>query len=115
MARSTPLTPDVAREAIETSSCSSPAKGFDFEPGVMPSMRGPHTTCGSGVIVPRRWRRRAVAVDAVYLRCSPDGTAWDCLRRGEEVELVCHGPRGFDGVIVPARGVAGWVDGAALA
>jgi hypothetical protein len=94
--------------------CRGPA-GFDFEPGLMPSKRGPHTTCGSRVIVPRRWRRRAVAVDAVYLRYSPDGTAWDYLRHGEKVELVCHGPRGFDGVIVPARGVVGWVDGAALA
>ena len=73
MARSTPLTPDVAREAIETSSCSSPAKGFDFEPGVMPSRRGPHTTCGSRVIMLHRWRRRAIGVDAVYY--SPDGTA----------------------------------------
>jgi hypothetical protein len=80
----------------------------------MPSKRGPHTTCGSLVIVSRRWRRRTVAVDAVYLRYSPDGTAWDYLRQGEEVELVCHGPREFDGVIVPARGAAGWVDGAAL-
>ena len=38
------------------------------------------------------------AVDAVYLRYSPDGTAWDYLRHAEEVELVCHGPRGFDAV-----------------
>jgi hypothetical protein len=70
--------------------CRGPA-GFDFEPGVMPSKRGPHTTCGSRGIVPRRGRPRTVAVDAVYLRYSPDGTAWDYLRQGEEVELVCTG------------------------
>jgi hypothetical protein len=94
--------------------CRGPA-GFDFEPGVMPSKRGPHTTCGARAVVPRAWRRRTVAVDCVYLRYSPDGTAWDYLCRGEEVEIVCHGPRGFAGVIVPARRAAGWVDGAALA
>jgi hypothetical protein len=65
--------------------------------------------------VPRRWRRRAVGVDGVDLRHSPDGTASDYLRHGEELALVCHGPRGFDGVIVPARRVARWVAGAALA
>lgn len=93
--------------------CRGPA-GFDFEPGVMPSKHGPHTTCGSRVLLPRPWRRRTVAADAVYLRYSPDGTAWDYLRHGEQVELVCHGPRGFDGVLAPSRGVAGWVEGAAL-
>ena len=81
----------------------------------MPSKRGVHTTCGSRVIVPRRWRRRAVGVDAVYRPYSPDGTASDYPRHGEELALVHHGPRGFDGVIVPARGVARWVAGAALA
>ena len=80
----------------------------------MPSKHGPRTTCGSRVVVPRRWRQRTVAADAVYLRYSPDGTAWDYLRRGEQVELVCHGPRGFDGVLVPGTGVAGWVEGSAL-
>jgi hypothetical protein len=48
------------------------------------------------------------------VRYSPDGTAWDYLLRGEHVGLVCHGPRGFDGVLVPRRGVAGWVQGTAL-
>jgi hypothetical protein len=43
----------------------------------MPSRRGPHTTCGSRAIVPGRWRRRTVAVAAVYLRYSPDGTPWE--------------------------------------
>jgi hypothetical protein len=93
--------------------CRGPA-GFDFEPGVMPSKHGPHTTCGSRVVLPRRWRRRTVGVDAVYVRYSPDGTAWDYLRHGEQVELVCHGPRGFDGVLSASRGAAGWVEGAAL-
>jgi hypothetical protein len=41
-------------------------------------------------------------------------TAWDYLRHGEQVELVCHGPRGFDGVLAPSKGPAGWVEGAAL-
>lgn len=94
--------------------CRGPA-GFDFEPGAMPSKHGPHTTCGTPVLVPHRWRRRTVAVAAVYLRYSPDGTAWDYLYSDEEVELVCHGPRGFDGVTVPGRRTAGWVQATALA
>jgi hypothetical protein len=46
-------------------------------------------------------------------RWDPHGRARDsrCARDGE---LVCHGPRGFDGVLAPSRGVAGWVEGAAL-
>ena len=79
-----------------------------------PSKHGPRTTCGSRLVTPRRWRGRTVTAAAVYLRYSPDGTAWDYLLRGEDVELVCHGPRGFDGVQVPGTGAAGWVDAAAL-
>jgi hypothetical protein len=80
----------------------------------MASKDGPRTTCGSRVVVPRRWRGRGVAAEAVYVRYSPDRAARDYLHRGERVELVCHGPRWFDGVLVRERGVAGLVEGAAL-
>ncbi|HVW18038.1 MAG TPA: hypothetical protein VHB30_07295 [Solirubrobacteraceae bacterium] len=93
--------------------CRGPA-GFDFEPGAMPSKHGPHTTCGSRSVGPARWRRRRVAQD-VYLRWSPDGTAFDYLHAGDSVRLECSGPRGFAGVtVLGARalppGAGGWTD-----
>jgi hypothetical protein len=98
--------------------CRGPA-GFNFEPGVMPSKHGPHTTCGSPAFGSARRRRRRVAAPAAYLRWSPDGTAWDYLRGGDAVELRCHGPRGFAGVTVIASrtvapGKSGWIDERAL-
>ena len=59
--------------------CRGPA-GFDFEPGIMPSKHGPHTSCGSLAIGSARWRRRRCVADSVYLRWSPDGTAFDYRR-----------------------------------
>ncbi|HEY6758523.1 MAG TPA: hypothetical protein VI318_03500 [Baekduia sp.] len=97
--------------------CRGPA-GFDFEPGLMPSKRGPRTACGPANHLPARWRRRVVDQD-VYLRWSPDGTAFDYLHQDDVVELRCGGPRAYAGVtVVDARaaraGVSGWVDLAAL-
>jgi hypothetical protein len=98
--------------------CRGPA-GFDFEPGVMPSKHGPHTTCGSLAWGPRRWRRRRVRWPNPYLRYSPDGTAWDRLLAGDRVLVRCHGPRAFAGVtvlesrLVP-EGSSGWIEEAAL-
>lgn len=93
--------------------CRGPA-GFDFEPGLMPSKHGPHTSCGPTALGPARWRRRRVVED-VYLRWSPDGTAFDYLHRDDIVELRCSGPRGFAGVTVLEAqahlpGTGGWVD-----
>jgi hypothetical protein len=98
--------------------CRGPA-GFDFEPGVMPSKRGPRTSCGTRALGPAHWRRRVVADAAPYRRWSPDGTAWDRLHRGDVVELLCHGPRAFAGVRILASrtveaGAAGWIEEAAL-
>ena len=99
--------------------CRGPA-GFDFEPGIMPSKHGPHTSCGSRAIGSARWRRRRCAAASVYLRWSPDGTAFDYLHAGDIVELRCSGPRGFAGVTVVsaqtvAPGTSGWLDAGALA
>lgn len=99
--------------------CRGPA-GFDFEPGVMPSKHGPHTSCGTRLRGPSAWRRRVCAVPAVYVRWSPDGTAWDYLLEGDVVELRCTGPRGFAGVTMIdaqniAPGASGWVAAGALA
>ena len=98
--------------------CKGPA-GFDFEPGVMPSKHGPHTSCGSRAMGPARLRSRVVAAADVYIRYSPAGTAWDYLLRDDRVELRCHGPRGFDGVtVVSSRylptGATGWATAGAL-
>jgi hypothetical protein len=98
--------------------CKGPA-GFDFEPGVMPSKQGPHTSCGARAMGPARQRARVVAAADVYIRYSPAGTAWDYLLRGDRVELRCHGPRGFDGVtVVSSRhlpaGATGWASAGAL-
>jgi hypothetical protein len=98
--------------------CKGPA-GFDFEPGVMPTKHGPHTSCGTRAIGPARLRARVVAAADVYIRYSPAGTAWDYLLRGDRVELRCHGPRGFDGVtIVSSRylpaGATGWATAGVL-
>jgi hypothetical protein len=99
--------------------CRGPA-GFDFEPGVMPSKHGPHTSCGSRRFGPAARRRRICAAPAVYIRWSPDGTAWDYLLGGDVVELRSTGPRGFAGVTVLRAenvrpGASGWVPAAALA
>jgi hypothetical protein len=99
--------------------CRGPA-GFDFEPGVMPSKHGPHTSCGSSAFGSADRRLRRVAPASAYLRWSPDGTAWDYLHRGDTVELRCHGPRGFAGVTVldsrsVAAGDSGWIEESALA
>lgn len=97
--------------------CRGPA-GFDFEPGLMPSKHGPRTTCGQRALGPLAWRTRHV-LGHVYVRWSPDGTAFDYLHAGDVVELRCRGPRAFAGVSVleaaalPA-GAGGWVDVAAL-
>ena len=98
--------------------CRGPA-GFDFEPGVMPSKHGPHTTCGTRAFGSAGHRLRIVAAEAPYLRWSPDGTAWDRLHRGDEVELLVHGPRSFVGVRVVASrsvadGMAGWIEESGL-
>ena len=45
-------------------SCRGPA-GFDFEPGVMPSKHGPHTTCGSLAFWSAHLRRRVVEESAL--------------------------------------------------
>jgi hypothetical protein len=93
--------------------CRGPA-GFDFEPGLMPSKHGPHTTCGSRALGPARRRRRRIRGD-VYLRWSPDGTAFDYLHADDVVEVHGWGPRAFACVIVVAAadlapGTGGWVD-----
>jgi hypothetical protein len=98
--------------------CRGPA-GFDFEPGVMPSKHGPHTTCGQRLLRPARWRRRACAAPDAYIRWSPDGTAWDYLVADDLVELRSTGPRGFACVTVirsatVAAGESGWVEASAL-
>ena len=98
--------------------CRGPA-GFDFEPGVMPSKHGPHTTCGSRAVGPAKWRRRRIGVPSAYLRWSPDGTAWNYLHSGDAVEVRCHGPRAFAGVTVIASrtvdpGESGWIEESAL-
>ncbi|HET6508010.1 MAG TPA: hypothetical protein VFG42_14565 [Baekduia sp.] len=97
--------------------CRGPA-GFDFEPGLMPSKHGPHTTCGNRAHGPTSWRRRGVVGDA-YLRWSPDGTAFDYLHAGDLVAIRGWGPRAFACVTVIAAdelapGTGGWVDRAAL-
>ncbi|HEY6758257.1 MAG TPA: hypothetical protein VI318_02160 [Baekduia sp.] len=99
--------------------CRGPA-GFDFEPGLMPSKHGPHTTCGRRVLGSLRRRRRCVGWSAAYLRWSPDGTAWEYLHADDVVELRCHGPRDFAGVTVVssasvATGQSGWIEERALA
>jgi hypothetical protein len=93
--------------------CRGPA-GFDFEPGIMPSKHGPHTSCGPRALGPARWRRRRVT-DEVYLRWSPDGTAFDYLHSDDTVQFECSGPRGFAGITVLdaqalPTGTGGWVD-----
>jgi hypothetical protein len=98
--------------------CRGPA-GYDFELGLMPSKRGPHTTCGNRALGPASWRRRHVRGD-VYLRWSPDGTAFDYFHDGDTVELRGSGPRGFQCVVVPEaaelpEGTGGWGDARALA
>jgi hypothetical protein len=97
--------------------CRGPA-GFDYEPGLMASKHGPHTSCGAIAVGPARWQRRSVVRD-VYLRWSPDGTAFDYLHPGDVVQRRCSGPRGFAGVsVVHARALVGetggWVDARAL-
>jgi hypothetical protein len=98
--------------------CRGPA-GFDFEPGLMPSKHGPHTSCGHILLTPARLRRRTVSAESAYLRWSPDGTAFARLLAGDVVELGCSGPRGFVGVtVLEARTIAtgerGWTERAAL-
>lgn len=110
---------DIERtESPPTRPCRGPA-GFDFEPGVMPSKHGPHTTCGTRAFGTAHHRLRIIAAEAPYVRWSPDGTAWDRLHREDVVELLVHGPRSFAGVRVVAsrsvaRGMAGWVEEMAL-
>jgi hypothetical protein len=99
--------------------CRGPA-GLDFEPGAMPTKHGPHTSCGSRAVMPRRLRERTVRAVDVYLRYSPDGTAWEYLLQGDRVQVECHGPRAYAGVTVlqarnVAGGAAGWVAQEALA
>jgi hypothetical protein len=64
-------------------------------------------------------RQRACAVPDVYIRWSPDGTAFDYLVFGDLVEIRSTGPRGFACVTVIrsaslATGESGWVDARAL-
>ncbi|HVP02679.1 MAG TPA: hypothetical protein VMT10_08925 [Solirubrobacteraceae bacterium] len=110
---------DLRRDTETPQPCRGPA-GFDFEPGRMPSKHGPHTSCGSVPLMPARWRGRLVLDPDVYVRYSPDGTAFDYLAGGDEVTIRCTGgPRGFVCVsversaFVPA-GTTGWVEASAL-